>query len=122
MPASLLYFLICGQNQRKVYREVLTAGDLSEEDIRLVGATGWFFISGRAVSDTAEFVYDNDTIYFAQPSPSRFVPGGSGAGAFNQPAWVGQTGDTPNITLALTDRNTHKNDTGAILRYVPSAR
>jgi len=32
-PSSVLHFPIFGQNQRKVYREVLIVGDLSQEDL-----------------------------------------------------------------------------------------
>jgi len=69
---------------------------------------------------TAEFVYSNDTVYFAQPSPSQFVPGGSGAGTFDPDPPAGVK-DPPHNSMALTDRNTPKNDTGAILRYAPAS-
>jgi len=68
-----------------------------------------------------EFVYGNETIYFAQPSLSQFVPGGSGAGTFNQPELINLK-DTPNNTLPLTGRNAPKSNTGVVLRYAPLAR
>ena len=117
-PASKLYFLIPEQNQHNAYREVLITGDLSEEDVNQAEANGIF---SAADPDTAQFVYGNDTVntvYFAQPSPSQFVPGGSGAGAFNPPPPMGLK-DSPNNTFSLTGRNTPKNDTGAVLRYAP---
>ena len=112
----LVYFLIFEQIQRKVYREVLVAGDLSREDISRVAA-----ITERYPNyDTAELVYGNDTVYFAQPSLSQFTPGGSGAGTFIPPEPIGLK-DPPNNTLALTGRNTPKNYTGVVLRHVPPA-
>jgi len=70
---------------------------------------------GVSNSDTAEFAYGNDTIYFAQPSLSQFVPGGSGAGTFN-PALIGLK-ETPNNTPVLTGRNAPKSRTGVVVRY-----
>ena len=67
---------------------------------------------------TAEFVYGNDTVYFAQPSPSQFVSGGSGAAIFKQGPAMGVK-DPLNYALALTERNIPKNDGGGILRYAP---
>jgi len=69
----------------------------------------------------AELVYGNDTIYFAQPSLSQFIPGGSGAGTFNPSASIGLNG-TPNNTLALVDKNATKGNTGVVLRYASPAR
>jgi len=73
------------------------------------------------VSGTAEFVYDNDTVYFAQPSLSQFVSGGFGPGTFNESASI-YPKDTPNNTFALMGRNAPKGDTGAVLRYALPAR
>ena len=116
-----LYFLIVEQNQRKVYHEVLIAGDLSGEDVhRAAGQTLAFQRYGGNTFGTAEFLYGNDTVYFAQPSQSQFTPGGSGAGIFNQPVSVGRK-DTTNNTFALTGRNAPKSNTGAVLRYAPPA-
>ena len=112
-PASKSNFLIPEQPQRKAYSEVLITGDLSEEDIRRAGAGASYL---RTDPYTAEFVHGNDTVYFAQPSPSQFISGGSGAGTFNPAPAMGLK-DPLNNTLALKDRNTPKNDTGAILRY-----
>ena len=110
LPVSLIF----EQNQRNVYREVLIAGDLSEEDVYRAVDEGWFFRPGRTTSDTAELVYDNDTIYFAQPSLSQFVPGGVGAGAFNlSPSGLIGLKDTPNVSV---DRNPPKSNTGVVLR------
>ena len=99
-----------------MYSEVLITGDLSEEDISRAGDP-----TRSPITDpyTAEFVYGNDTVYFAQPSPSQFVSGGSGAGTFNPAPAMGVKGPLNN-TLAFADRNTPKNDTGAILRCAPS--
>ena len=121
VSVSFSYLLIFEQNQRKVYHEVLIAGDLSREDSdRAAGLTeGWSaFLYGRSTSDTAEFIYGNDTVYFAQPSLSQFVPGGYGAGTFNQSASVGLKG-VPNDTLLLTGKNAPKSNTGVVLRYAP---
>ena len=108
------------QNQHKVYREVLVAGDLSKEDGAQAAALpeAWSAVPyGKSMSDTTEFIYGNDTVYFAQPSLSQFVPGGSGAGVFNQPATIGLRG-TPNNPLPLTGRDAPTSNTGAVLRYV----
>ena len=119
-PSSSLYFLIFEQNQRKAYHEVLIAGDLSKEDQDRAYAlpTKWTaFPYGGSTSDTAEFAYGNDTVYFAQPIQSQFLPGGSGVGTFNP---VSSLLDGPqNNTLGLMGRNTPKSDTGVILRYLP---
>ena len=113
--ASFLQPLIFEQNQREVYREVLIAGDLSKEDIYRAVDEGWFFRPGRTTSDTTELAHDNDTIYFAQPSLSQFVPGGFGAGAFNlSPSASISLKDTPN---ASAGRNPPKSNTGVVLRY-----
>jgi hypothetical protein len=116
------------RNQRRAYREVLIAGDLSQDDVDRANAQlgafqdfaqTWTLLPyGRSAPDTAEFIYGNETVYFAQPSLSQFVPGGSGAGTFNtnQSASINLR-DTPNNTLALTSRNAPKSDTGAVLRY-----
>ena len=73
-----------------------------------------------AAFDTAEFGYGDDTIYFAQPSLSQFVPGGSGAGTFNPPLRMGLKG-IPNNIPALTGKNAPKRGNGAVLRYAPLA-
>jgi len=73
---------------------------------------------GSSMSDTAEFIYGNDTIYFAQPSLSQLVPGGSGAGIFNQSGSINFK-DPPSNTLPLTGRNAPRSNTGAVLRYAP---
>ena len=110
------HFLILEQNQRKVYREVLVPGDLSEEDIN--GALAQplpFQRYGGNTFGTAAFVYGNDTVHFAQPGPSQLTPGGSGAGAFNE----SMSTDTTSNAFALTGRNAPKGLTGRILRYAP---
>ena len=66
------------------------------------------------MSETAEFNYGNDTVYVAQPSPSQFIPGGSGAGTFDQPVPIGPQ-ETIKINLALKGKNTPKSDNGAVL-------
>ena len=116
-----LYPLIFEQNKRKVYREVSIAGDLSTEDVYRVATRGWFFLTGRTSFDTAEFVYGNDTVYFAQPTRSQFAPGGSGAGTFNQPGAIGLT-STPANTLESADGSAPRSNTGAVLRYAPPTR
>jgi len=121
-----LYFLIFEQNQSKVYREVLIAGDLTDEDADQGFAYlqefqyGWLSY-GRSTSDTAEFVYDDDTVYFAQPSMSQLVPGGSGPGAFNHLGPTG-LGDAQGNAPAPAGKNAPKRDTGAVLRYAPPTR
>ena len=117
-PASFFYSLIVEQNQRKAYHEILIAGDLSEEDVRKADALGNFLQSDSTAFDTAEFVYGHDTVYFAQPTPSQFVPGGSGAGTFNGPTIMGLKG-IPNNTPGLVKREAPKNITGTVLRYAP---
>jgi len=118
-PTSLR-FLSFEQNQRETYHEVLIAGDLSEEDVRWVPKDG-AGISLDVTVSTAEFVYGNETINFAQPSPSQFVPGGSGAGTFNPTLKMGLKGP-PNDTPVLAGRNGPMSNTGAMLRYASSAR
>jgi len=113
---SKFSLLILEQNQHNAYREVLIAGDLSEEDVSQAEALGIFSTTDP---DTTKFVYGNDTVntvYFAQPSLSQFVPGGSGAGAFNPPPPMGLK-DSPNSTFLLGGRNTPKDDAGVVLRY-----
>ena len=110
--ASKFNILISEQPQRKAYSEVLIAGDLSEEDVSRAKAGTSYTTTDPY---TAEFIYGNDTIYFAQPSPSQFVSGGSGPGTFSPLPAMGVK-DPINNTLALGDKNTPKNDTGAILR------
>jgi len=98
----------------------LVAGDLSQEDVDQGKNNG---IWSLAEPDTTQFVFGNDTVntvYFAQPSPSQFVPGGSGPGVFNPPAPMGLR-DPPNNTFVLAERSTTKNDAGVVLRYVPPA-
>jgi len=121
-PASLR-FITPKQNQRKVYREVLIAGDLSGEDLSRGDAASksqeWLPF-GKDGSNTAEFVYGNetiDTVYFAQPSLSQFITGGSGPGNFNPPVPIGLK-DPPEDVPALPGRNASKSDIGAVLRYV----
>ena len=115
-PTSFLDFLIFEQNQNKVYREVLIAGDLSEENASQADSLGYLLLSGTTASDIVEFVHGNETVYFAQPSSSQFVPGGAGAGTFDPPAKMGLK-NTP--TPVLAGRNAPKNTTGAVLRCVP---
>ena len=115
-PPFLLHLLISEQNQRRVYHEVLIAGDLSKEDVYRAVDEGWFFSPGRTTSDTAELPYDNDTVYLAQPSLSQFVPGGSGAGSFNLTTLIAPK-VTPNNTLLLTGRDAHNGYTNVVLRY-----
>jgi len=116
-PAPLLFSLIFGQNQHNVYSEVLIAGDLTKEDILQMRDNGGFFLSNAPASDTGEFAYDGDTVYFAQPSLSQFVPGGSGPGAFDQSIFIYDLNHTPNNTLAFTGRNATNRNTGVVLRY-----
>jgi len=111
------------QNQRRVYHEVLIAGDLSEEDVDHAAHlldTWSAFPYGRSMSDTAEFIYSNDTVYFAQPSLPQFIPGGSGVGTFDRFAASIGLNDALNNTLPVTSRNATKS-TGALLRYAPPA-
>jgi len=114
--SSFLYFLTLRQNQRKVYHEVLIAGDLTQEDVARAAAKVWsLYPDSRKVFDTTEFVYDNDTVYFAQPSLSQFVHGGSGVGTFNPPVPIVEK-DPSNDTLALMGGNALKSDNGAVIR------
>ena len=71
--------------------------------------------------DVAEFAYGNETVYFAQPSLSQFIPGGFGAGAVHQRASIGLK-DTQGNTPPLTGRNAPKSNTGTVLRYAPPSR
>ena len=114
----ILNSLTFEQSQRKVYREILVAGDLSEKDVHRaeILVQDYFMYLDKPVSETAGFVYGNNTVYFAHPSLSQSVPVGSGVGTFNVPAKIGQRG-TSNNTAVFTDRNRSKNNTGAILRY-----
>ena len=117
-PASL-YILILEQNRRKVYREVLIAGDLSEED---VSRANYVTLNYRgSAPETAELVYGKETVYFVQPNLAQFVPGGSGAGTFNPPTSI-ILRVPPNNTLAVTGRDALLNNTGVVLRYAPLAR
>jgi len=77
---------------------------------------------GRSAADTAEFHYDNDTVYFAQPSLSQFLPGGSGAGTFD-PDQLMSLGlhNIQNDAVGNTGRDAPKTKTSVVLRYVPSA-
>jgi len=78
---------------------------------------------GSSPPDTAEFVYGSGVVYFAQPSPSQFVPGGSGAGTFNINQSVSTSlKSSPNDAPALAGRSSLKNDTGVVLRCAPPAR
>ena len=113
--APFLYSLIPQQSQREVYHEVLIAGDLSEEDVLRSGYIQVSWIPYGSASDTAQLVYGNDTIYFAQPSLSQLIPGGSGAGTFNQTALIVPE-DTQNNALPLTGRAAPDGDTGVVLR------
>ena len=115
-PASFMHFLILGQNRRRTYHEVLVTGDLSEEDLQWMTPAELQY--RRGTPDIAEFVYNNDTVYFAQPSVSQFVLGGS---AFNRPAPIGLKGPS-NDTLVLMDRDAPKSDISAVIRYAPAAR
>jgi len=123
MPRTCLLAIVLSfeQNQSKVYREVLVAGDLTDGDVErakdklMAYQFGWLSY-GRSTPDPTEFVHDNDTVYFAQPSLSQFIPGGSGPGALNHsgPTDLGYApGDTP----VSTGKNVTKRDTGAVLRY-----
>ena len=103
-----------------MYREVLIAGDLTQEDKDGYSYYIWEWIPYGMVSDTAKLVYGNDTIYFAQPSLSQFIPGGSGAGTLNMSGSI-VPDDTPNNTPLLTDRNASNGDIGVVLRYAPPA-
>ena len=121
-PASL-YFLIFEQNQRKVYREVVVAGDLSQDDLDKVTLVPVLSsqLYGESVPDTAGLVYGNDTVYFSQPSLSQLAPGGSGLGNLSLSVPVGMK-DTLNNTLSLMGRNAPKSHTGTILRCASPAR
>ena len=75
---------------------------------------------GRSPPDAVEFVYNNESVYLAQPILSQFTPGGSGLGTFdaNQTTSISLT-NTPNNTLALL-ANGNSPDNGGIgevLRY-----
>ena len=115
---SPLYPLTSQQTRRKVYQEVSIAGDLSEEDVNWAGAQTEPFLEYGG--STTEFVYGNETVYFAQPSQSQFVAGGSGAGTFNFASALLRV--PVNNTLVLMSKNVPKNDTGMVLRYAPPAR
>jgi len=79
------------QRQRRAYHGVLIAGDLSEDDLNKIEVNNRF--TGLYPDpDSAEFVYGNhavNTVYFAHPSVSQFIPGGSGPGTFRDPWPVG---------------------------------
>jgi len=113
---SFLHFLILEQNQHKVYHEVLVAGDLSQEDLERAAPD--MLQPGRSMSNTAEFGYGDDIVYFAQPSRSQFIPGGSGLGTFDPPGPLGLK-DTPIDTPELTGRTPLEGRTGAVLQYAP---
>jgi len=116
-PASL-DFLIVEQNKRKVYREVLIAGDLSKEDIDRADAQGTSLLQfGGITSDTAELVYNNETVYFAQPSLSQFIPGGVGAGTFNTSASIGLENTQDNALGRASGNRTISSNNGVVLRY-----
>ena len=120
-PTSFSNFLSFEQSQRKSYREILIAGDLADGDLVRSVIEGHVLLSDDiSTFDTAEFVYGNDTIYFAQPIPSQFVPGGSGAGTFNPPPRMGLKGP-PNNVPVLTGKDAPKRGNGAVLRYAPPA-
>ena len=70
---------------------------------------------GRSTFQTTQFVYNNDTVYFAQPSLTQFTPGGFGPGTLNQ-------SDTSKNSLVLTGRDAPKRETGAVIRYEQPAR
>jgi len=114
-PASL-YFLSFAQHQRKAYYETLIAGDLSEDDVRQARAIGYLLLSDTTAFDTIEFTHGSETVYFAQPSPSQFVSGGSGAGTFDPPPKMGLK-NIPNNTQFSADRNVPRSNAGAVLRY-----
>jgi len=115
-PTSFLHFLILEQSRRRTYHEVLVTGDLSEEELQWMTPAKFLYRGGTP--DIAELVYNNDTVYFAQPSPSQFVLGGS---AFNRPAPTGPK-VPPNDTLVLMDRDAPKSDISAVIRYAPPVR
>ena len=73
---------------------------------------------GSSMSEPAEFIYGNDTVYFAQPSFSQLVPGGSAAGIFNKYGSISLK-DAPSNALPLTGRNAPRSNNGAVLRYAP---
>ena len=113
------------QSQSKVYREVLITGDLTQEDSKWAATRLWAFqfgwlSYGSSTSETAELLYENETVYFAQPRLSQLIPGGFGPGAL-QPTLIG-LGGTPNNSAALTGSNTPKRDVGVVLRCVLHAR
>ena len=116
-PTSFSYFLIFEQNQSKAYHEVLIAGDLSVDDIEQTSSGP---LTDDAITpDTAEFIYDNDTAYFVQPSRSQFVPDGHGTGTFTPPTIVLKA--PPSDPLELTGRDAPKNGSGTVLRCAMSA-
>ena len=61
-------------------------------------AIGYLLLSDKTVFDPVEFPYGSETVYFAQPSPSQFVSGGSGAGTFDPPPKMGLTGTYLEVT------------------------
>ena len=101
----------------------MVAADLSSADVgraQIEFDQGWTaFPYGRSTSDIAEFIYGNETVYFAQPSLSQFVPGGSGAGAFNEYSSIILKDAPTHNTLPLTGRGAPRSNTGAVLRYAP---
>ena len=71
-----------------------------------------------SASGAAEFVHDINTVHFAQPRLSQFVPEGSETGTFvntNQSAPISLE-NTPNNNPALTGGNTLKSATGTVYR------
>jgi hypothetical protein len=131
------------QNQREVYREVLIAGDLSQDDVgranKQLGAfqVSWQYMYfetahsdriksfaqtwtllpyGTSSPEQVAFAYFNETVYFPQPSSSQFIPGGSGLGVFHANETAAVKG-SPNNSLAwLTNENTPDNGLGVLLR------
>ena len=113
-------FLSFEQNQRKAYNEVLIVGDLSEEDLQQAGTLGNLLLSDKTAFDTAQFTYGSETVYFAQPSPSQFVSGGSGAGTFDPPPRMGLK-NTSSSTSVSTGKNVLRSNADTVLRYAPPA-
>jgi hypothetical protein len=74
--------MVCGEMSSDGFlTQVIIVGDLSKEDVDQAGAQSMIFLQyGGITSDTTTMVYNNDTVYFAQPSLSQFIPGGVGAG------------------------------------------
>lgn len=123
----IMIIQIFNQNQRMMYREVLIAGDLSPDDVSRASnqlgafqsfAQTWTLLPyGRSPPDTVEFTEGNDTVYFAQPTLSQFIPGGSGSGTFdaNKTASLNLRNNPNNTLASLMD--SPQNSMGRLLRY-----